>query len=364
MAVSDRSRSGTALADAVHRWGVRAPWVGLALAVPFGLLAPSLPPAVRYAPFLASVLLFGFPHGAVDHLVPARLAGIDLGRSVGAVVAVYAVLGVGYGLWWLLAPASAFVAFVLITWIHWGQGDVYALLALAEAEHLQTRAERALSLVVRGGLPMLVPLVGHPETYRRVANALVGLFAGDAAALDAAFTPTARAGVAVGFGAVTLLALAAGARRVRRGDAARRPWLVDAGETVGLWAYFLLVPPILAIGLYFCFWHAVRHVARLELLDPDARTALAAGDLTGTLRRFARDAAPATVGGLLVVAGVWAVAPRPSAGPEGLLAVYLVAIAVLTLPHVAVVTWMDARQGVWCASKDGTSKNGTSRRPR
>ena len=31
----------------------------------------------------------------------------------------------------------------------------------------------------------------------------------------------------------------------------------------------------------------------------------------------------------------------------GLLGLYLVGIAVLTLPHVAVVTWMDLRQDVW-----------------
>jgi len=31
----------------------------------------------------------------------------------------------------------------------------------------------------------------------------------------------------------------------------------------------------------------------------------------------------------------------------GLLGLYLVGIAVPTLPHVAVVTWVDARQGVW-----------------
>ncbi|WP_348613324.1 hypothetical protein [Halobaculum rarum] len=41
-----------------------------------------------------------------------------------------------------------------------------------------------------------------------------------------------------------------------------------------------------------------------------------------------------------------AVAPRPSVGSETLLSVSLVAIAVLTLSHVAVVTWIDARQGV------------------
>ncbi|WP_435063487.1 Brp/Blh family beta-carotene 15,15'-dioxygenase [Halobaculum sp. EA56] len=345
MAVGERLPAD--LRAALDRWGVRASWVALGATLPFGLLAPGLPPVLRYAPFLASVLLFGLPHGAVDHLVPARLAGSGLARSVAVVVAVYAVLGAGYGLWWALAPVSAFVGFVAVTLAHWGQGDVYALLALAGAEHLPTRAERALALVVRGGLPMLVPLVGHPERYREVAAALVGLFAADAGALGPAFAPATRAGVAAGFGALTLLALALGARRVRRGEAARRPWLVDAGETLGLWAYFLLVPPVVAIGLYFCFWHATRHIARLELLDPSARESLAAGDLTGALRRFARDAAPATAGGLLVVAGVWAAAPRPSAGPEGLLAVYLVAIAVLTLPHVAVVTWMDLRQGVW-----------------
>ncbi|MFC7097411.1 Brp/Blh family beta-carotene 15,15'-dioxygenase [Halobaculum marinum] len=335
------------LRAALDRWGIRASWVALAVTLPFGLLAPTLSPALRYAPFLASVLVFGLPHGAVDHLVPDRLAGTGLVQSVAVVVAVYAVLGVGYGLWWALAPVSAFVAFIAITLFHWGQGDVYALLVLAGAEHLPSRVERGLALVVRGGLPMLVPLVGHPTEYRRVAGALVGLFAGGVGALDPVFTPAARVAVAVGFGALTLLALVVGGDRVRRDDAARRPWLVDAGETLGLWAYFLLVPPVVGIGLYFCFWHATRHIARLELLDPGARETLAAGDLPGTLRRFARDAAPATAGGLLVVAGVWALAPRPTAGPEGLLAVYLVAIAVMTLPHVAVVTWMDLRQGVW-----------------
>lgn len=347
MTVADRLPPD--LAGALDRWAVRAPWAALALALPFGLLAGAgaLPPAVRYAPFLASVLLFGLPHGAVDHLVPARLGGAGLGRSVVAVVAVYALLGGAYLLWWLAAPVSAFVAFIALTWVHWGQGDVYALLTLVGAEHLPTRAERLLALVVRGGLPMLVPLVGHPETYRAVARALVGLFAADAAALAPAFTPTGRAVAAVGFGAVTLLALGLGARRVRRGEAARRPWLVDAGETLGLWAFLLAVPPVLAVGLYFALWHSTRHIARLELLDPVARESLAAGDLRAPLRRFARDAAPATAGGLLVVAGVWALAPRPAAGPEGLLAVYLVAIAALTLPHVAVVTWMDDRQGVW-----------------
>jgi Brp/Blh family beta-carotene 15,15'-monooxygenase len=107
------------------------------------------------------------------------------------------------------------------------------------------------------------------------------------------------------------------------------------------------VPPVLAVGLYFSLWHATRHVARLLLVDDRATDALAGGDAAGALARFARDAAPLTAVSLLVFVGVAALVPAGVAGPRSLLAVYLVGIAVLTLPHVAIVTWMDRVQGVW-----------------
>lgn len=50
--------------------------------------------------------------------------------------------------------------------------------------------------------------------------------------------------------------------------AQRRVWREDAFEIVLLAAFFALVPPVLAVGLYFCLWHSVRHVGRLMLLDP------------------------------------------------------------------------------------------------
>ncbi|MFB6176313.1 MAG: Brp/Blh family beta-carotene 15,15'-dioxygenase, partial [Halobaculum sp.] len=206
------------------------------------------------------------------------------------------------------------------------------------------------TVVVRGGLPMLVPLVFYPAEYRRVAAAAVGLFADADRALAPLFTVEARLAAGVGFGVVTLAVLAAGGWRVRQG-ARRRSWLVDAGETVLLWAYFALVPPILGIGLYFCFWHATRHLARLALVDgetPDgARAALTRGELSVALWRLARDATPMTLGGLAIVGALFLVVPDPATNPDALLAVYLVGIAVLTLPHVAVVTWMDRRQNVW-----------------
>jgi Brp/Blh family beta-carotene 15,15'-monooxygenase len=337
---------------------VRPSVAAIAVATVLVSLLPPLPVEVRYAPFVVSVLLFGLPHGAVDHLVPGRMLGEGgyAPRPLLAVLGVYTLLGGLYLLAWYVVPVASAVFFILMTWFHWGQGDVYALLAFERADHLRSRAERALALVVRGGLPMLVPLVGFPDEYRAVAEAWVRLFAPESvSALAPFFTSEARTAVAVGFLAVTLLSLGVGLWRVRAGRTAAaaadgdpfRGWLRDAGEVGLLWAFFLLVPPILAIGLYFTLWHALRHIARLVVVDDAGASALAAGDYLGALWRFARDATPATVGALLFFAGLYLAVPTAPGDRAGLLGLYLVGIAVLTLPHVAVVTWMDRRQDVW-----------------
>ena len=328
---------------------VRPSWLALGVAV---LLAPfvgSLPDVLVYLPFALSALVFGLPHGAVDHLAPARTVDGSERRSMLVVGLLYLLCGGAYLAWWFVAPVSAAVFFIALTWFHWGQGDVYALLALLDVEHLPTRAERALSLVVRGGLPMLAPLAFHPAAYRRVVAAFVALFDGSPAALAPFFTPTARLLAGGGLFALTVLALAVGAWRVRRGAAAR-PWLVDAAELTLLWVFFAVLPPVLAVGLYFTLWHALRHIARLLAVDPDAQHALTTGDAVGALRRFARDAAPLTAVSLLLFAGLALAVPSSPTGladSDALLALYLVGIAALTLPHVVVVTWMDRVQGVW-----------------
>ncbi|WP_318567762.1 Brp/Blh family beta-carotene 15,15'-dioxygenase [Salinigranum marinum] len=331
---------------------VRPSWVALGAAAVLAPLVAVLPRAAVYAPFVASVLVFGLPHGAVDHLAPARTAGTGRWRSMIGVGLLYLVAGGGYLAWWFLDPVSAAVFFILLTWAHWGQGDVYALLAFVDAEHLSTRAERGLALVVRGGLPMVAPLAFHPAEYRRVASAFVALFGGPVAALDPFFTPTARLVAGGGLLALTLVGVGVGAWRVR-GGAARHPWAVDVGELALLWVFFAVLPPVLAVGLYFTLWHALRHIARLLLVDPGSREALTAGDAADALGRFARDAAPLTAVSLLGFVGLALVVPGAESlgaladDPDGLLALYLVGIAVLTLPHVVVVTWMDRVQGVW-----------------
>jgi Brp/Blh family beta-carotene 15,15'-monooxygenase len=315
-----------------------------ALTVAFAAGVDRPPLSVQLVPLVASVVLFGLPHGAVDHLALARTTGRSASRThqlrVGAL---YALLGGAYAVVWFLAPVVAAVGFVLLTWAHWGQGDVYPLVALLDGEHPRSRLQRALTATVRGALPMAVPLVAFPGQYERVLGWFVAPFGASTDAVAWLFAADARLAVAGGVGAVTALALANG----YRAGGASTAWLVDVAETLGLWVFFLLVPPILAVGAYFSAWHALRHVARLLGVDNDAVAALDRGSVAGALKEFAMDAAPLTAVSLVGVAGLAALVPATPTGLPGLVGLYLVAIAVLTLPHVAIVTGMDREQGIW-----------------
>jgi len=316
----------------------------------------SLPTWARYLPLALTVVLFGLPHGAVDHLVPARLGAavpIDSLRwSAAAVGLLYLLLGGGYALVWLAAPRVAALSFVGLTWFHWGQGDVWTLRGVFGADHLRSRWIRAATLVVRGGLPMLVPLLSFPERYRAVLSAWVALFA---APLDLPwlFAPRTRLALGAGFALCCVGTLVAG--RLVAGS--RRGWRVDAAEVGLLWAFFLAVPPLVAVGLYFACWHALRHVARLVLLAPDREppggSVAFAVWLWGATRRFAREAAPLTALSLVLLAGFGAVVPGTVESVSAYAALYLVFVAVVTLPHVVVVTLMDYAERVWSDEQGG-----------
>lgn len=125
----------------------------------------------------------------------------------------------------------------------------------------------------------------------------------------------------------------------------RDAWRVDAFETALLWVYFLVVPPILAVGLYFSLWHLIRHIARVVALDETGRAALADGQIGAVPAGFVREAVPNTAGAVCLLAALFMV--QPATDPDGLHALYLVVLAILTLPHTLVVTWLDDVQDLW-----------------
>jgi hypothetical protein len=57
-----------------------------------------------------------------------------------------------------------------------------------------------------------------------------------------------------------------------------------------------------------------------------------------------------TCGALALMLGLGAVIGRGLASSSDIGLIALVGLSALTLPHVLVVVWMDARQGVWSRS--------------
>ena len=338
MAVTPTLGRGDSAALALGRVAFLAGWAPLAALALAAPVLGDLPLTYRYVPLVASVVFLGLPHGAVDYvaLPRARTGRVTL-RGVAVVSLLYLVLGGAYLLAWFLAPVAAAVRFLLLTWGHWGQGDVYVLRDLYPTDHVDDAVQWALTVLVRGGLPMLVPLLAFPDRYRTVVGTFVDPFG---ASVDTwwLFGAEARGLLALAFGLVCVATLVRG--WLRSTDA--RGWSLDAGEVGLLWVVFLLVPPVLAIGIYFCLWHSVRHIVRVALLDERNRGTPPGRHWTAALRSFALEAAGPTVLALGLLGGLWLAVPGPVTTVAEAAGLYLVAIAVLTLPHVAVVSWLDA----------------------
>ncbi len=315
-------------------------WIAAALALGAQLVAPAVVERYALAPLLLGIVLIGLPHGALDHLVPARI-GLAWARRplpYAGFLALYLAAVVAYGLVWWTAPTVAFVGFLALTVWHWGQGDQRFL----ELFHGRRRTGAAGSLgtiLTRGALPILVPVLAFPaaadDLFRRASGALgldpAGWSLGD---------PRVRIALAV-----LLLALLAGylptALRAARDRAGA--W-IDLGEVGLLVAFFALVPAYAAIGVYFLAWHSLRHLARLLLLRPNDAEAVRRGRLARPVGRLARDLLPITVAALAILAGLAAWARPNLSSVDDVVALYLVLISALTVPHAAVVASMDVRR--------------------
>lgn len=323
------------------------PWLALLFTMSISASQRLLPEWAHYVPFLASIIFFGLPHGAVDHLIPFWMNRERLNsRKLIGFILLYLLLSSLYLLWWATAPTVAFFFFIGMTWFHWGQGDLYALVGSLHMKHLDRPLLRAATLFVRGGLPMFIPLLAYPEVYRAVAVDTIGLFAyGGVSQFDWVFGAEMlwAGGMLYGF-----LILATFVWTWFTTDAQYRPsWWLDLWETSLLISFFWLVPPLLAIGTYFCLWHSIRHISRIQSIKHEVEPPRSYGETWRFWREFFRDAAPLTTVALLLLGLFYFAVPQTPQTLNAYLGLYLAFIGAVTFPHTVLVTWLDFRQGLW-----------------
>ena len=297
---------------------------------------PSLALKWQFWPFILGMVFLGLPHGALDHLAPLFLLRRRLTPAyLTLFVLGYAALVVVYLVFWHLFPLAALAVFLLCSWLHWGQGDAYFLAAFSQQPRPHTTTGKLLIWAVRGGLPIVLPPLAHPTAFAEVAGGILSWYGGHSVS---ALPPLMRE-ISLGIVGLTLLAYL-----WQSWTLSKTCFWQDFGEIALLLAYFLVVPAILAVGIYFCVWHAARHLARLMLLDDADRVPLSRGQFGRCVLRSALQATPMTVGALGFLAGLWWWQGHTQTNVSGFVFLYLSLIAALTFPHFLLVLWMDREE--------------------
>ncbi len=303
-------------------------YVAVLGAVVVGWLAPGQAAWLLGPAVLAGMVLLGVAHGACDQfVVPAThpVLAQRRGRYWAGFLAGYLGLAAAVGLLWWWHPALAVALFFGLTAWHWGSGDAPAQVR---------RGQWVAHSLLRGSLLFAVPLWHWPAETAAVVNDLLAL--GGAAPVSAATVAQAAGLLPVVLAGHAVLWLVY--YRQQQGALAR----TDALETLLLTTLLLVLPPVLAAGVYFVFWHSLQHVLRMNRLM-DRSAADSRQGLWAEIGFFLRRSAPLlliSLGGLGVLFGLaWAW----SASSTVLVSLALLAASVVTLPHALLVTLgMDA----------------------
>lgn len=316
-------------------------WLVIPIFILVSPILSSVDGLLIYLPFALSVIFLGIPHGAVDHLVPRYISDdYTTKQSVYLVVLLYGITGIAYAASWFVLPSVSLALFIFLTVLHWGQGDTYVMSKVFSASYLENRnISILLSVLIRGSLPMILPYIFYKDRYLEIIREIVSIFSEGLGVFS-----LLQSDVSVYVATALLLAMFLVYLFVAlnsRSDL--RTILLDTSEILILVVFFYSLPPVISIGIYFCFWHSCRHIGRL--LDSD--DVLQEYDVLRGLERFIKISTPMTIGGIFLIGIIWVLVGQPTEINDQLLGVYLVGIAVMTLPHFIIVTWMDLKQSIY-----------------
>ncbi len=301
-------------------------------------------PWVLYIPWALSTLVFGLPHGACDHVIWASMRGAPL-KFLPVLAGYLAVMGI-YAVLWAALPALSAAIFIGMTIWHWGSADATRSFQRA-ASRLQNTRGQALpaqetlppqtpaksaplqsapwyaASILRGILPMAGPLALH-------ADVVVSIVANWSPGIEEAYLLTwipssLWVSIIVLAGQLGWLIV-----MYRQGASMKE----ELGETLLLTLLLLLVHPLVSVGVYFTFWHAWYHDRRLGTWYRSS-----APGLLGRSKRLDQ-----IIIMIITLVGLAAMLLLLPPG-RSTLSVYLVAISIMTMPHIIVVWLMDRHEG-------------------
>jgi len=275
------------------------------LAGPALALSSFLPLGAQYVCALLAVIALGVPHGALDGEIARSVLRPRFGWAWFPIFSLpYLTLSALVLLAWHMAPVPTLAAFLAASVWHFGSEDA--------------GSGTYFEAVVRGGMPIAVPVLVHPAATSAVFAAISGTL-----------LPQPPEWLWTASLIWLVLAIAWASALALRGQGRS---LVAPSLLAGL---FIVLPPLTAFAIYFVCIHAPAHTAAL-IHDPRRAPRVRDGRSAILL------ALPITGLTLLIGAGLWPL--YAGALPVRLLSLTLQGLAALTLPHMLLDAWLTRRE--------------------
>lgn len=274
---------------------------------------------------VAAICLFaGLPHGTYDWLILGRWWGYRVGSfDIVFTTIIYTLIGVPYIVLWFIYPGIALVLFLVLTALHWGQEELYRSLADIGVRGFKGVWHKFIYILARGGIIVVYPLLFYHKEYEYVMNILLSLF-NSQGSISWLFTPPVRA---------TLLCLVTLSIII---ESSLLMDVKDLAMTIKSSIWFIAVPVTISIPVYLAVEHSVIHMIRYWRMSDEM-----------SLKQLSLESVPYGAGAILLyIFGVIAI-PTASDNLLNMTALYMVLLAVLTLPHFAICIILDSEQGLY-----------------
>lgn len=301
-----------------RQWSRLGLLASLAIVVTAQLILGDIPLSMQLVIALIA-LLVGIPHGAIDHLITIPRTSQ---RKFTAFIVGYILIAILAG--WAIATWNllGFQIVVVMSALHFGFGDA----AYRNEETVYLKDDKypfwvEIAYAIPAGLlPVVLPLTDSRTlgALERIQPTLIN-WAGSNANAIRSYT------LVLGVACILLLITTR--------------YYSHALDLVLLALLAITAPPLIAFAIYFGFWHAIRHTARLV---PKLDGAMKFIDQENPKRAIAA----AVIPGLYAIAGTFVLAfglmiASPDKFSSSMLWSTLVIIWALTVPHMATTSRFD-----------------------
>ena len=254
------------------------------------------------------IAIFGVPHGALDTLFAKKAFALNSINKWLQFVSVYILLSVAVLIFWMLLPTIFFIVFLCFSALHF-------------SDDLGNMKPKLLSTLYGFNI-ITLPSILHSDELAKLYGYLIDY--GHAVKLVNAMMP-----FSIIIAALTILLIMIFFPKKYGID---QPYI---WEIAAVSALILLIKPLLAFTIYFCFMHSARHILRAKFYFVEySNTALLITLIAPTL--------------IVLLFSAWIFRTLPAEKiDENLIKVTFATLAALTFPHafllnkVGFLTWIN-----------------------